>query len=455
MVLFLLGLTVHCNKNSTSPQAMNRILFQDKEYFVFGTNLPWLDGQFDHDIGPNSQHPEWGVAYDREHLKAYFLDMKAMGAHFVRIWLWENAEGLLFDDNGRVSGVHEIMWENLDDLMALAEEFDLPVYWCLISGLAGIGEERLQRIAPVKDIFPWQNIGQLETLLNHTHKLSCKERLLSIQKNLGFIPSGIRSTPLANLMASAEARQAYIENALVPFISRYSGNPHIFAIDIMNEPEADVAGPRGNWSDEGIDWDSMRTFIAQCTAAVHSTDPSRLVSCGSGWHNEENVRDGYYRGLGLDFYDIHVYRDDGWLPSSSSLNLDKPCLIGEFGQRTDIWDDTLQNTADTQLMNNAWDLGYAGCLVWDYNYPGAVEVHTLLYPDGQWRPVCYSLKEFDLIHAQDTQGKPPGTSIAYFTFQPYPGFSPLQARFFRTDKRRTLFLGEDGDIITSEEEKDG
>ncbi|MBE0461132.1 MAG: cellulase family glycosylhydrolase [Candidatus Aminicenantes bacterium] len=445
IVLFLLTIAVYSD--------IDRILFQDKEYFVFGINLPWLDGQFDHDIGPNSQHPEWGVAYNREHFKAYFSDMKAMGAHFVRIWLWENAEGLLFDNKGYVSGIHEIMWNNLDDLMALAEEENLPIYWCLISGLTGIDEKKSVSVYSGKNIFPYKNLGELEFQLGHAGNMTYKERLYSIQQKISYIPLGIRYTPLANLLILTEARQSYIENALIPFIKRYAGNPNIFAIDIMNEPEADIAGERGNWSDDGVDWSSMRLFIGQCARAIHSTDPTRLVSCGSGWHNEKNVRDGYYRNLGLDFYDFHVYRDDGWLPSFWSFKLDGPCLIGEYGQKTNVWDDSLQNTAYTLLMNNAWSNDFAGCLVWDYNYPGATEIHTLIRSNGQWRPVCYSLQAFDAAHGQDTHGMPTWGLKADFTFKPHLGFAPLCVQFINQSKGRiSSFLWEFGDGMTSYEE---
>ncbi len=46
------------------------------------------------------------------------------------------------------------------------------------------------------------------------------------------------------------------------------------------------------------------------------------------------------------------------LPSFWSFKLDGPCLIGEYGQKTNVWDDSLQNTADTLLMNNAWSKGF-------------------------------------------------------------------------------------------------
>jgi hypothetical protein len=40
-------------------------------------------------------------------------------------------------------------------------------------------------------------------------------------------------------------------------------------------------------------------------------------------------------GTGVDFYDIHIYSDNGAeIPAASAFNLDKPVYLGEFGENT-------------------------------------------------------------------------------------------------------------------------
>lgn len=38
-------------------------------------------------------------------------------------------------------------------------------------------------------------------------------------------------------------------------------------------------------------------------------------------------------GTSVDFYDIHIYSDNGMeIPAASAFNLDKPVYLGEFGE---------------------------------------------------------------------------------------------------------------------------
>lgn len=53
--------------------------------FVKGANLPWLDGQYDHDIGINPLHSGWGCSYNSAHMNQYLADMHSMGITVVRL----------------------------------------------------------------------------------------------------------------------------------------------------------------------------------------------------------------------------------------------------------------------------------------------------------------------------------------------------------------------------------
>ena len=53
--------------------------------FTFGINLPWFNGQYDHDLGPNPHHPDWAIWYDGETVSKAFQEIKDIGFQAVRI----------------------------------------------------------------------------------------------------------------------------------------------------------------------------------------------------------------------------------------------------------------------------------------------------------------------------------------------------------------------------------
>jgi hypothetical protein len=343
-----------------SSTTTNRIRFQGKDYYIFGANLAWLQGSYQHDFGHSHEYPGWGVWYsdsgNRTLTDNYLYDLNTMGCHVIRVWLHESLEGLLFNGESTLStvtGVEPTMWTNLDYFMSRVSTRHLYVYW---------------------SAFPFPDLTITTTHFYQTH---------------------------LSILTSAAGRQAYINNALLPFINRYKNHPSLFGIDLGNEPEASVAGSTGNWSANGVSWTVMTTFLRACRDAIKSVDSTILVSCGSGWHGYQNIQNSaisVYGGLGLDFYDYHDYDDTPSVPTYASLNLDKPCIIGEYGQNSGTWNDTIQNSADSTYIYTAWNNGFAGTLVWQYNYPGSAEEHTLINSDASWRPVCYTLRNFEALH---------------------------------------------------------
>jgi hypothetical protein len=187
-------------------------------------------------------------------------------------------------------------------------------------------------------------------------------------------------------------RDSYINNAVKPLISRYRGNPIIFAIDIMNEIESVIAGNTGNWTTSGATWTQARDSIRAHRDAIKSVDAGRLVTCSSGWHDWNNMPQ--FRGLGLDFYDYHHYSDTPNLPTAASLGMDKPILIGEYGQSSTSWNDTIQSNAARGFLDQARSKGYAGALIWNYAHPGSPDFHAMVNANGSWRAVCTTIRNW-------------------------------------------------------------
>lgn len=344
-LLYVLVLLLVSNLDS----ANNRINFRGGSYFIFGINMGWLDGAYRHDFGYNEVYG-WGPSYNSINAERYLEDLKKMGIKVIRLWVFECYEGLMFDVNGYVTNIHQSLYNNMDDFVMKCENKNLYIYFCLISYL---------------------NYG-----------------------------ADSKAWKYLNIITNKAARSNYIKNAVIPFVTRYKDSPAFFAIDVMNEPEFVIKGNTGNWTTNGTTWTVMRSFISDCVNAIKKIDSNILVSCGSGWHNEENVAAGLYSGLGLDFYDYHKYDDTGSLIAANSLPQDVPTIIGECGQSTSKWDDSIQDSAIKSFMNNAWNNGYAGILFWRYSYPGDSEIHNFVNNNSSWRPVCYSVQEFSSYHCE-------------------------------------------------------
>ena len=327
-----------------------------------GINLAWLDGAYRHDFGVDPLHKDWSIAFDEGHLSTYFADMQRMNLNVVRVFVFEDLEGLVFE-NGYVERLDQTLLANLDTAAKLAQDYRLHLYLALANNFTD----------------------------------SCRRG--------GF----------KDIVTDQVARKRYLENAVKPLASRFRGNENVFAFDIMNEPEQEIAGREGNWRNDGCSWTQMRSFIRANAKTIHEADSKRLVSCGSGWHSFEGLQKRRYFGLGLDFYDVHEYRNDGYLPPVSGLHVDRPVLIGEFNiavnkdsPPTIAQDDGLQNRVVATFLRNARDGGYAGAIVWDYDWPGVKErgrAHCILRGDGsaEWRPACFTLRDFQWSRSSDVE----------------------------------------------------
>jgi hypothetical protein len=314
----------------------------NNEEFIFGINLPWFQGLYGHDLGP-SQHMPVAVPWYEEHrdeVSQNFSDIAAIGFSHVRVWLMEGAEGWVVDPRTNLlTELHEVFLTNLEDLVERAKAEGVKLYLCF-------NDKWMQLIGGERQPIPY--------------------------------PSPYRDPAQAD---------AYLRHAVQPLTRLLSGKEAVFAFDITNEIESEVSEEAG---DNQISVDQAKQFVRRNVEAVKAAAPERLVSCGSGWHGYEPLRQGHYSGLGLDFYDAHIYQDDGEVLSAESLSLDRPIILGEFGQGATVEDDTLQKNADVAFVRNAFNSGYAGCFVWAYG--PKEEFHSLHYPNGERRPVVEALE---------------------------------------------------------------
>jgi len=299
--------------------------------FIKGCNLAWLDGEYNNWLGADPTELSWGVSYNSTHLNSYMANMHSMGITVLRVWVNEGDMGDNINGSDYVTSVTSTWTANFANMMQLAANNGIKLYVCL-------------------------NNGRSDWLEN---------------------PSQANS---------------YLNNALIPLIKTYKGNGTIFAIDLMNEIDGTVGGSDGNYG-TGATWAQAQAYIKNFAAAIHGADPSRLVTCSSGWHAWNNLNK-YFKGLGLDFYDFHDYEDNPSFPTAASLGMDKPIYIGEFGQSTATWSDSIQNSAWLSAANRAASYGYAGLGIWDYEYPGSSDYLAMVNPNGSWREVCYTIQSW-------------------------------------------------------------
>jgi hypothetical protein len=143
----------------------------------------------------------------------------------------------------------------------------------------------------------------------------------------------------------------------------------------MNEPEWAIA-EGGASTTYKVSRDQMRAFVKAIRDAVKAKT-SKHVTVGSAsvkW-STANGRDGtvgdYWGGLGLDHREVHYY---DWM-NGSGYNYDPfasghtpayygwttPAVIGEFGGNGNA-----PYSSVLDMMNRAWNNGYAGHMPWSY-----------------------------------------------------------------------------------------
>jgi len=336
--LVLVLVALFCTLGVTCIKPTKFIKFNGQDFYVHGINVPWFNGQYGHDIGPN-EVTKYGVWYNSAQVDKWFADIASMGFNVMRIWLCEGLEGYKFDSNMYITGLDPTFMAHVEDVVNLAKKHNLHIYF---------------------------------TISDQFFKTQAK-----------------------NPMTDKNALQAYLNNVVDPIVTKFKGNPTIFAFDLTNEIESSIAGNNGNWGNEGCTWDNARSFMSECVKRIKSIDPSRLVSSGSGWHDSQNVKNGLFSGLGFDFYDYHSYNSNGSLAAADSIRTDLPVIIGECGPTITTRNDQVEKDVDLNYMNHNIRSNYAGGLIWSFGEPSDTDVFSFINADGSHRPVVQALTDFN------------------------------------------------------------
>ena len=99
----------------------------------------------------------------------------------------------------------------------------------------------------------------------------------------------------------------------------------------------------------------MTTFVKSypCPASAGDVQIGSWlpVTSTAGWgYAVQEVTMGHFSGLGLNFYDVHIYSDSGTYsgqPALCSKTPDQlPIVLGEYGQKSSTVNDTTPDDSD-------------------------------------------------------------------------------------------------------------
>lgn len=282
-----------------------------------GVNLPWLGDAYGHDLGHNRAHPGWPAQFDPWRVERLFELLQSRGIALLRFWLFEDGEGLLYDEHDQVIGLDRVFCENLHHFIGLARRWRMRVFWTLLDA------NSLRR--------------RNDMVTRH-------------------------------ILATTEGAAAFIANALLPVL--YDIAQVAWAIDLCNEPEAMVSGHLGNGSGLGFDWWDLMPQLAMLAQAIREHCGELPVTVGSGFHEHHCLAAGRYTGLGLDALSYHAHAHEGPIAPAHELSRDLPVIIGELGwplpghwaHEPSSWERAQQRLSGR--MKLAVEAGYAAIFLW-------------------------------------------------------------------------------------------
>ena len=342
----LFGLLLATSSGTAHAQAKQLIVRGSLQH-IHGVNLPWINNtgsSYGHDIGPN-HYTGYGYDYVGGDIDRYFTDIKNMHTNVVRIWLFENMEGLNFATDGSISGIDSTFLANLTDLVQRANNHGLALELTLFT--------------------------------------------FDVGSQFGHVPNNGGGGALKNFFTDSGAQSALINNVVKPLATKFTGNWGVYGYDLMNESNYAVTSGTGTWA-------QMHSYIYNLTSAIHGVNSSIQVTCSTDDVSSFSSNNHWnrYGGVGLNYYDYHQYSDSPNLFALGSNgpypSIDKPIVLAEYGPRTTgNW--SLQNTVTDAFVNQASNQGWAGSLAWDYDPSGADNL-SLISGVGNWHNASWTIQ---------------------------------------------------------------
>ncbi len=315
--------------------------------FAVGYNQAWIDQSFGRDLT---------ASFDPAAVERLMRTVRDSGGSVVRLWAFEGRqkEGCVFQDRyTRTIGLEPGFLDHVAAVNDSARRHGVKVYWTVFDGN-----------------WFWDR-GDRWAFIHY------------------------------NILNDRFGETGDFERAaLGPFLDVLARYPDVvYALDLMNEVEGSMH--HWFWPDG---WEGARRWVRREAAFAHARLPWLRVTASAGWHTAvDDLTARRFSGLGLDFYDLHLYNDTGAIPRAASLrylsaSTRRPIVLGEFGQAREARDDALQARTTRAFLANARAAGFAGALAWrldDYRPYDPTWTHRHSYLiGGRPRPAVAEMRRF-------------------------------------------------------------
>jgi hypothetical protein len=296
-----------------------------------GLGIKWMDGKPLYPVGVNYAWYNWSYEFSDNNWTSNFTKIKSdmdtmntKGIHSLRWWVFPDlAYGPNWSGSGEGSlctGLPNKWVDHMKEVCDYALAKEIKIYWTITSFDCARADDSVDH----------------DDIIDNTTVL-----------------------------------QSFLDNAMKPILQTLGNHEGVLGWDIINEPEwivnsEDNGNPNGKG--ESFPLSAMRNYIKTTCAYIHQY-AKQPVSFGSANMKWLGAQYDLWDNLGLDFYDFHWY--DWATPyfnptttPASSLNLDKPVIIGE------MMPDTASSSlkmSHKQVLDAIYKNGYAGYMLWSWN----------------------------------------------------------------------------------------
>lgn len=119
------------NPPGSVPPSDNRIAWNGANWYLQGVNLPWYNWQLDFGGGTSGGVSSSSV---QSALASRFSQLKSIGVHVVRWWVFPGNPWQIQTTNGTPSGMNPAIYPDFDAALSLAATYDLYYVFVLFSG---------------------------------------------------------------------------------------------------------------------------------------------------------------------------------------------------------------------------------------------------------------------------------------------------------------------------------
>ena len=335
-------------KDYTTPQPLDEFDFQGEGYrnlyeqvlaedgFIFGMDYDWFvtNGNNGKNMGDNQI---LGAKATFNPLLTYWdlYNIKAMGYSCVNIWLFMDAEGIIFDDTGFAVGLQEKFKENLVTVMNMCREINLPI------------------------CFSIQPHGEAN---NYGNGSGTENPVEIWNKYFQFY-------------YRADARESYMKNVIKPLAEIFKGYQDVVMIlDLTIENESNLTSDAelGYFDNAvyGTTWENFAAFLTDMNNTIKAVIPNAITSTedvGGAAHAYRK------NDIGVDIIGMNRYNADGEMGDPTDMYLVKPFYVGEFNggeSGFDQWSQEYWGKIKTRFYPDAIEKGYVGAFYFSYSTGG-------------------------------------------------------------------------------------